>query len=308
MKVSRTINRCVEVPKEDDSSEEATTANTATQMTEEKDELSTDVPPNETETEKGEPKPKPPPCIGYEELNYLSRTMHFADFKKCVQQRSFIPSKVRKEYQTLLPKNGDFVWFRAESEDSNSDKNDWFGNIRCSFDLNQLLKQSPNVNLFYIDCAYFGYSSASRILLSGCSEYSNAKKIDLKSLKFGDPLLLNGDKLMFLKKDVSANQKWYGNHQTEFVVDAQTISLEKLFAASDKVVVNHSGANKLNKNNGLVGHRCLIYNSSRRKLCPSAWNKKVTQEIIDVMYAHLDKEKTSSKKKKASTKKTEILA
>ncbi|KAA0199007.1 hypothetical protein HAZT_HAZT002229 [Hyalella azteca] len=224
---------------------------------------------------------KPLPTLAYDEVTKVSRTMHFDDFKACFQKGKFIASRVKPQYKTLLPKNEDFVWFRAQSDCANGELQDWFGNVRCSFDLVKFMRDNMNVNMFYIDCAYFGFSSASRILLSTRTQYPGAKKIDLDSLKFGDPLMFDGTKLMFLRKDVSSNRKWFGSHQTEVVIDAQTIDLGKLFTICDKVPVNHSRANRKNKNGVFVFHQCLIFNSLKRKICPSAWTVEETRKSLN---------------------------
>ncbi|KAF2352571.1 hypothetical protein FHG87_016674 [Trinorchestia longiramus] len=225
------------------------------------------------------PLPKPLPTLAYDEVSRLSRTMHYADFRKCFKAKKFITSKVKSQYKTLLPRNGDFVWFRAQNNGMNDDDQDWFGNVRCSFDLLNFLKENKSVNLFYVDCAYFGYSSASRILLTKKKKFGKAKKIDFGSLRYGDPLMFDGEKLFFLRKDVSSNKKWYGNHQTEVVIDASTIDTRSLFALCEKTAVNHSNANRIAKNKRFVYHQCLIYNSTNKN-CPSAWSAEETAKCL----------------------------
>ncbi|KAF2352572.1 hypothetical protein FHG87_016675, partial [Trinorchestia longiramus] len=220
---------------------------------------------------------KPLPSLVYEEVAKVSRTMHIVDYEKCVKAGEFISSTIRYSYKTFLPRDGHYVWFRAQNNSVSSETHDWFGNVLCSFDLLEFLRGNQNVNLFYIDCAYFGYSSASRILLTTKIQEPNAKKIDLSSLKYGDPLMFDGEKLLFLSLDVGRTRKWFGTHNTQIVVDANTIDLRNLFEICEKTVVNHSKANKMDRNQCFVQHQCLLYNS-RGKVCPSAYTVKDTRD------------------------------
>ena len=230
-----------------------------------------------SETEKLLPELK----LVYIEMQSVSRTMHWEQYIKCAKEGTFVSHKINKHYQTLLPRTKGFVWFRAVSEKHPAYSNDWFGNVRCSFDLVTFLENDPKVNMFLVDCAYFGYSSASRILLTYQKRYPNSKKLELHKLKYGDPLKLENGKLHFLIQDVTRD-KWWGNHQTEFVIDTNTISARKLFAFCDIYAVNHSNANRKTRDGRkYVTHQCLIYNSSSRKECPSPWSLEKTQQMLD---------------------------
>lgn len=226
---------------------------------------------------------RPPPTLKYTALVSIARTLHFQDFQACAQAEEFKWSAVTPKYRTKLPKNGKFVWFRAMSVGDSSDKHDWFGNVRCSItsiDLLQLLKRDPSIKMFLVDLVYFGYSCGTRILLTRQKKLPMCRLLNIDSLKYGDPLMLENGKLMFLNKNVSLDKSWWGNHQTEFVIDLDTIDAKMFFKMCTVEAVNHSNANKkMKKADCFVRHRCLIYNGNQAE-CPSSWCQDHTEKLL----------------------------
>lgn len=212
----------------------------------------------------------------------IGRTLHYKDFQSCSEAETFLWSKVTSKYRTILPRTGNFVWFRAMSERDSLVRHDWFGNVRCSVDLLDVLKQDPKINMFIVDRSYFGHSSATRILLTHQTELAESRKLNVNDLKIGDPIMFEDGKLMYLCKDLSEGKfAWWGNHQTEFVIDSDTVCGKQLFKMSKKEAVNHSHANRKVKNKErMIAHQCLIYNSSK-KTCPSAWCQEYSQQMLD---------------------------
>ena len=212
----------------------------------------------------------------------IFRTMHCEDYRRCVQKKEFIPSKITPLHRTLLSK-GEHVFFRAESDQNyDENRNDWYGNVACILNLSDLLNSDSQIKLYNADYANFGCSSSSRILVTR-AETSKYPELRLDSLEYGDPIIRQGEELCFASKHVrlsSKKKKFQGRHSVEFVFDLKTLSSKWLFEKCSIVGVDHSQANRKTEKNNFKPHQCLVFNS-RKRTCTSPWTKEKIQEVLD---------------------------
>ncbi|XP_018024711.1 uncharacterized protein LOC108680413 [Hyalella azteca] len=212
----------------------------------------------------------------YEELDEISRCVHFDDFENAVRKKYLAPQSLINSHRHLQRQ---VLWF-APSQSSS--EHNFYGNVSFTIKWETVLeKLGPN--LYLLDQAVYNDRSFTRVLVTKNNYDGKLKKVRLNS---NDTPMTKSDS-GFRHVSYCENNERGGPHELQIAIEVDAADAKWLYSECKVSSNNHSDVNSLHsghnaRNSGTISNfesfKCFKFNTAQKCQCPYPWTQDQCEE------------------------------